>query len=138
MWGDSPYGRGCGILRSPVTRAAVHHSVKNSFSLHSPSHWLPGTLLHCSLYIGYTVQLCVGELQLSTGMLSGLSRRVSSLFFRAGAAVTQDTRRLLVAEHGRLFLLTDTHLQRWQRNQDHEEPEEVGCPVLMYTCIIII
>ena len=61
------------------------------------------------------------EVQLPRGVLSGLSRRVSSLFFGGGAAETQETRRVVCGEErgvGVLFVLTDTHLQRWKAHND--------------------
>ena len=61
------------------------------------------------------------EVQLPRGVLSGLSRRVSSLFFGGGATETQETRRVVWGEErgvGVLFVLTDTHLQRWKAHND--------------------
>ena len=63
------------------------------------------------------LQLYVREVQKPHGMLSGLGRRVSSLFFGSSPPDLQETRRV-VCEAGRvkgssLFVLTTTHLQRW-------------------------
>ena len=71
------------------------------------------------------LQLYIREVQIPRGMLSGFGRRVSSLFFGSGPPDLQETRRV-VCKAGKdrgsfLFVLTNTHLQRWNLTETGEQ-----------------
>ncbi len=58
-------------------------------------------------------------------MLSGIGRRMSTLFFGGGVTIPQEIRGVVCGEGGVVFVLTDTHLQRWQYRSSKLEVHKI-------------
>lgn len=66
--------------------------------------------------------MVVKEVPLPGGVLSGLSKRVSSLFFGGGSvSASQETRGVAFDERGAVLVLTSTHLQHWRHSNNKME-----------------
>ena len=71
--------------------------------------------------------LSVRQLHLPHGVLSGISRRVSSLFFGSHTLEVQESRKVAIAERTKsskdasVFLLTNANLQKWHIDSSSEQ-----------------